>query len=299
MLNALIPTRPVAGATDPYLVILGIAQDAGHPQAGCAMACCRAAFEDPSKGHLVAAAAVVDPVTEQRWLLDVTPDARDQLRWLDRHAPGRGVDGILLTHAHIGHYTGLMHFGHEAMGTRRLPVYVMERMRAFLEGNGPWSQLVDYENIALVDLADGVSVQLNDRLRVTPLRVPHRDEFSETVGFRVEGPSHSAFYLPDIGKWGEWETPVEDVIAGVDAAFLDGTFYENGEIPGRDMSEIGHPFIEESLARFAPLPAAERAKIRFIHLNHTNPALVEGGDAVHAIAAAGLGVAREGEQVAL
>jgi len=299
LLTSLIATSPVASAADPYVVILGVAQDAGHPQAACDKACCRAAFEDPSKGHLVAAAAIVDPDSEQRWLLDVTPDARAQLRWLDQHAPGTGVDGIFLTHAHIGHYTGLMHFGHEAMGARGVPVYVMKRMRAFLQGNGPWSQLVDFENIALKDLSDGVPIQLNARLRVTPIRVPHRDEYSETVGFRVEGPKHSVFYLPDIGKWTEWETPIEEVIAKVDAAFLDGTFYENGEIPGRDMAEIGHPFIEESLARFAPLPASERTKIRFIHLNHTNPALESGGPATRAIEAAGLRVAQEGEQVAL
>jgi pyrroloquinoline quinone biosynthesis protein B len=299
LLTSLIATSPVASAQDPYVVILGVAQDAGHPQAACEKPCCRAAFDDPSKGHLVAAAAIVDPVSEERWLLDVTPDVRTQLRWLDQHAAGTGVDGIFLTHAHIGHYTGLMHFGHEVMGAKGVPVYVMKRMRGFLKGNGPWSQLVDFENIVLKKLGDGVPVQLNERLTVTPLLVPHRDEFSETVGFRVEGPNHSVFYLPDIGKWAEWETPIESVVANVDAAFLDGTFYENGEIPGRDMAEIGHPFIEESLARFAPLPAEERAKIRFIHLNHTNPALDAEGAAVRDIEAAGFRVAQEGEKVGL
>jgi pyrroloquinoline quinone biosynthesis protein B len=299
LLTALIATPPTARAADPYLVILGVAQDAGHPQSACEKDCCKAAFEDPSKGHLVASAAIVDPDTKQRWLLDVTPDIRTQLRWLDTHAPGEGIDGILLTHAHIGHYTGLMHFGHEVMGAKGVAVYGMKRMRAFLKDNGPWSQLVSYQNIALRDLEDGVAVQLNDRIRVTPMVVPHRDEFSETVGFRVEGPGHSVFYLPDIDKWAKWDTSIEAVIASVDAAFLDGTFYENGEIPGRDMAEIGHPFIEESVARFTPLPASERDKIRFIHLNHTNPALDSSGEAHRAIRAAGMRVAQEGEVVSL
>jgi len=289
----------MAQAADPYVVILGVAQDAGHPQAACAKDCCKAAFADPSKGHLVAAAAIVDPDSKQRWLLDVTPDVRTQLRWLDENAPGTGIDGALLTHAHIGHYTGLVHFGHEVMGAKGIPVYAMERMRGFLEKNGPWSQLVSFDNIDLRTLEDGKPVQLNERIRVTPIRVPHRDEFSETVGFRVEGPKHSVFYLPDIDKWAKWTTPVEDVIASVDAAFLDGTFYENGEILGRDMAEIGHPFIEESVSRFAPLPAAERDKIRFIHLNHTNPAFEIEGAANKAVRAAGMRVAQEGEQVAL
>ncbi len=299
LLTALISTSPVAEASEPYLVILGVAQDAGHPQAACEKDHCKRAFEDPTKGHLVASAAIVDPASEERWLLDATPDVRTQLRWLDVNAPGTGVDGILLTHAHIGHYTGLMHFGHEAMGAKGVPVFAMERMRGFLADNGPWSQLVSYKNIALKALADGEAVQLNDRIRVTPILVPHRDEFSETVGFRVEGPNHSVFYLPDIDKWAKWKTPIEQMIASVDAAFLDGTFYMNGEIEGRDMAEIGHPFIEESLARFAPLPAKERNKIRFIHFNHTNPALDLDGGAAKAIQDAGLHIAREGEKVSL
>ena len=299
LLTALISTPPLAAAADPYVVILGVAQDAGHPQAACQKSCCKLAFDDPSKGHLVAAAAIVDPDSRERWLLDVGPDVRSQLHWLDENAPGEGIDGILLTHAHIGHYTGLTHFGHEVMGAKDVPVYAMERMRAFLKENGPWSQLVSYKNITLKDLEDGTPVQLNPRIRVTPLAVPHRDEFSETVGFRIEGPNHSVFYLPDIDKWAKWATPIEGVIASVDAAFLDGTFYENGEIEGRDMAEIGHPFIEESLARFKALPPKERDKIRFIHLNHTNPALDPAGAANQAVRAAGMRVAQEGEAVSL
>ena len=54
---------------------------------------------------------------------------------------------------------------------------------------------------------------------------------------------------------------------------MDGTFYDQKEINNRDMSEIPHPFIIESLDLFSKLSKAEKEKIYFIHLNHTNPVL--------------------------
>ena len=240
--------------------------------------------------------------TAQRWLLECTPAFASQLERLDRFlAPDSrpGIDGILLTHAHIGHYAGLLQLGREVMGTRNVPVYAMPRMRQFLTDNGPWSQLVALSNIELRALEADVSVPLNERIRVTPLLVPHRDEFSETVAFLIAGPQRRVLFLPDIDKWDRWERAIEDVIGDVDVALLDGTFYANGEIPNRDMSEIPHPFIQESLQRFSQLPAKARAKIRFIHFNHTNPALRPASEAARSIQAAGFGLAQEGDVVDL
>lgn len=249
-------------------MVLGIAQDGGDPQAGCERADCNAAWRDPRLRHHVASLGIVDPVSSERWIIDTTPDFPSQL-----HTLGGRVDGILLTHAHIGHYLGLAQLGREVMGAHAVPVYAMPRMRAFLEHNGPWDQLVRLHNIELHDLEDGQPVRLNDRIRVTPLLVPHRDEYSETVGFIVTGPSHSILWLPDIDKWEKWTRQLEEVLASVDVAYVDGTFYDAAELPGRDLREIPHPLIGETLARIAPLPEPERRKIRFIHLNQSNRAL--------------------------
>jgi pyrroloquinoline quinone biosynthesis protein B len=214
-------------------------------------------------------------------------------------AIGPALSGILLTHAHIGHYAGLMHLGREVMGARAVPVMALPRMRAFLEGNGPWDQLVRLENIALVTLQANAAIALNARLSATPLRVPHRDEYSETCGFIVTGPRHSVAWIPDIDKWERWETSLLDLLRRVDVAYVDGTFYANGELPGRDMREIPHPFIEETLRILLRASGAERAKVRFVHFNHTNPALQSGGEAQQRIEAAGARVAVEGERVGL
>jgi pyrroloquinoline quinone biosynthesis protein B len=261
--------------TSPYTLVLGIAQDGGYPQAGCIRADCVAAWRDPKLRQRVASLAIVDPQSHQRWIIDATPDFPSQLASLDAAAP-RGtalLDGILLTHAHIGHYLGLAHLGREVLGAHSIKVYAMPRMRDFLQHNGPWDQLIKLQNIALVPIEEGVAVALNERITVTPLRVPHRDEYSETVAFIVRGPSRSILWLPDIDKWEKWTTPLESVLANVDVAYIDGTFYDAAELPGRDLREIPHPLIRETLARLANSPL--RAKVRFIHLNQSNPLLRE------------------------
>ena len=268
--------------TQPYTVVLGIAQDGGYPQAGCERADCVEAWRNPALRKRVASLGIVDPVSGERWIIDATPDFPSQLHTLG----GRVPTGVLLTHAHIGHYLGLAHLGREVLGAKSVRVYAMPRMREFLERNGPWSQLVSLQNIALVSLADNVEIALNERIHVTPLRVPHRDEFSETVGFLVRGPSRTILWLPDIDKWEKWETPLESVLSRVDVAYLDGTFYTADELPGRDLSEIPHPLISETVARLSGSPLWPR--VRFIHLNQSNPLLRENRT--------GIVVAREGER---
>jgi len=286
----------------PYLVVLGIAQDGGVPQAGVKE---HPGWDDPAFHHYAASLALVDPVTGQRWMFEATPDFREQLHLLDEMAPAPGVpglDGIFLTHAHIGHYTGLMFLGHESMGTQGVPVYAMPRMGEALTTGPPWSQLIRYGNIEVRTLGDGVPVVLNERLSVTPLLVPHRQEYSEVVGFRIQGPNRSALFIPDIDSWEEWDElgmHLEEVLATVDVAFLDASFFANGEIPGRDMSGFPHPFITHTMQRLGPLPASERAKVHFIHLNHTNPALLPDGEARAVIERDGFTVAYRGERIEL
>ncbi len=285
----------------PFAIVLGTAQDGGYPQAGCKKDCCKGAWGDATKRRDVASLGIVDPSSGQRWFIECTPSFPRQVRRLDEEYPKLAgkLDGILLTHAHIGHYAGLIHLGREVMGARGVPVHAMPRMEKFLRTQGPWSQLVGLKNIQLSPMRDGRAFALNKRLRVTPLLVPHRDEFSETVGFRIEGPQQKILWLPDIDKWEKWKTPLEKALKDVDVAYLDGTFFANGELPGRDMSKIPHPFIAETMRRLKDQPAAVRAKVRFIHLNHTNPAHNPKGAAAKAIHAAGMRVAEQGERVNL
>ncbi|WP_300541156.1 MBL fold metallo-hydrolase [Maricaulis sp.] len=287
------------------LVVLGVAQDGGAPQMGNPD---DPAWADPSLRRLATSIAVVDRSREERYLFEATPDMREQLQRLDEFYPvdtAPGLDGIFLTHGHVGHYAGLIFLGFESMGAREVPVHVMPSMGAFLFSNGPWDQLVRYQNIVLEGIEAGEPATVG-ALTVTPFEVPHRQEYTEVVGFRIEGPDRTALFLPDIDSWEEWETwpagepaRIEEMIASVDVAYLDATFFANGEIPGRDMSGFPHPFITHSMDRFADLPAEEKAKIRFIHFNHTNPVRFPDAPEREQVFEAGFGLADEGERYCL
>jgi pyrroloquinoline quinone biosynthesis protein B len=288
-------------ASTVRLVVLGTVQDAGSPHIACRKDCCRALFDAPDPSRQVTALGLIDDETGKQFLFEASPDISRQTKKL-RDMAGRDQelpDGIFLTHAHIGHYTGLMYFGREATNAPGVPVYAMPRMDSFLRTNGPWNQLVTLGNIVLNPLQADSSIELTPQVTITPFTVPHRDEFSETVGYRIEGPGKSALFIPDIDKWERWGLNIEEAISDVDYAFLDGTFFDGAELNTRDISQIPHPFVSESLARFKALPVAERTKIHFIHFNHTNQLLNQDTEEFLAVKKAGMHVAIYGQEVSL
>lgn len=301
LLLAILLASAAAAAETTYIQILGVAQDAGYPQANCYAPHCMRAWQDETLRRTTSSIAVVDERSKTKYLFDATPDVREQLYRLHQSAPDGSYEfgGVFLTHAHIGHYTGLMHFGREASNSKNVPVYAMPRMLDFLSGNGPWDQLVRLQNIRLTPLADAATVTLNGNLSVTPFLVPHRKEYSETVGYRIDGPDKSAVFIPDIDKWDRWDTDIRDVIRSVDYALLDAAFYADGELPGRDMSRIPHPFVVESMALLEDLTDEEKSRVIFIHMNHTNPLLLEDSPEQSEVDGRGFSVAREGMRLEL
>ncbi len=281
---------------DQFLIVLGTAQDAGYPQIGCERADCIAAQKDRNLRKLVVSLGLVDKSTKQKWLLEATPDIGEQLFILNTFLPTKSMmpDGIFLTHAHIGHYSGLMYLGREAVGSKGVPVYTMPRMESFLNENAPWSQLVDLKNIEIRKIKNEELIQLNANLKVKPFIVPHRDEFSETVGFEITGKNKTAIFIPDIDKWSKWEKDLREVVKSSDYVLIDATFYKNGEIPNRYKSEIPHPFVEESMNLLQDLTKTHKKKIYFIHFNHTNPLIIRNSPESKDVIMKGFQIAYEG-----
>jgi pyrroloquinoline quinone biosynthesis protein B len=277
----------------PFAIVLGIAQDGGVPHAGCNQTLCVEARKDPSKRRRVASLGLLDPASNKRFLIDATPDFADQMEAL-----GGRPDGILLTHAHIGHYLGLAQLGREVLGARGIPVYCTPSMASFLRDNKPWSRLVALENITIREVPPGTEVVLSENLRATPVRVPHRDEDSDTVAWIVRGPARSILWLPDIDKWEKWDRSLPALLEDpARIAFVDGTFHSADEIPGRSIAEIPHPLAAETAALFGGT-APPNGRVYLVHLNHTNRLLWDAG-ARAALEARGLTVAFEGQRVPL
>lgn len=260
----------------PYIIVLGTIQDAGSPHMGCEKSCCINLFKNPDPNRKVVSLGLVDPLEKKYWLIEASPDFITQcrdLKTISKFEHAKSPDGIFLTHAHIGHYTGLMYLGKESYNSRAVPVFAMTRMKGFLIKNGPWSQLFKINNIKINNINHQEEIKLSNNLSITPFLVPHRDEFSETVGFKIIGPKKSVLFIPDIDKWGKWNKNLKQEINKVDLALLDGTFYDSKEVNNRNISEIPHPFIIETMDLFKKENNFEKSKINFIHLNHTNPLL--------------------------
>lgn len=298
---------PAGGARTAHALVLGTAQDAGFPQVGCYSERCERgrAAHAAGRGRFVASLAVVQPEAERYYLVDATPDITRQIDLIDepgfrrRAGERRPFDGIFLTHAHIGHYTGLAVLGNEGLGIRDTPVYCTDAMADFLRANQPWAFLVDQGRIVPTPLAPGVPHRIDPLLEVELWPVPHRDEFADTVAFVFRGPASSLLYLPDINRWEAWDRDVARAVTGVGTALLDGSFWSLDELPGRSVDDVPHPLMGLTMDRLQEVVDAGRARVVFTHLNNSNPALDDDGPERAEVIRRGFEVAREGLRIPL
>jgi pyrroloquinoline quinone biosynthesis protein B len=297
---------PVSTMKGPRIRVLGVAQDGGLPHAACRCTRCEAARLDPARASGVASIGIIAPVSEKVFLIDATPDITAQLGLLDdvrlaeRGTTDRApLDGVLLTHAHMGHYLGLAYLGFEAVSTVGVPVWASKRMSTFLRANAPWDRLVKNKHISLRVVLPGKAIPLADRLTATPVVVPHRAEYTDTLAFVVKGPTRRILYLPDCSPWHAWETPPMDLLGSVDVALVDATFYSGDELPGRDLTKIGHPLVVDTMDLLQARVDAGKLEVWFIHLNHSNPALTPGSEALRTLEARGFHVAYAGLELRL
>ena len=272
--------------------VLGTAQDGGYPHAGCKDICCLDIWAKPSSHRFPSSIAAVDKINKNFYLFDITPNIKEQLHLLEKY--NCELAGIFITHAHIGHYVGLLDLGLEIMNTKNMPVYVMPRMKRFILNNQPMAQLIENNNIQLIEMKND-NVILFNNLSITPFEVPHRNELSETVGFRIQSLNKSVIYLPDIDDWDSWKVNLEQLIIDNNILFLDGTFYIKSEIQLRDVSNIPHPEIIDTMQKLSNLSSHYKKRVHFIHLNHTNDVLRKKSDAYNNVIDNNFSLAKENQ----
>jgi len=272
--------------------VLGTAQDGGYPHAGCKDICCLDIWAKPSSHRFPSSIAAIDKINKNFYLFDITPNIKEQLHLLNKY--NCELAGIFITHAHIGHYVGLLDLGLEIMNTKNIPVYVMPRMKRFISNNQPMVQLIENHNIQLIEMKNDNIILFNN-LSITPFEVPHRNELSETVGFRIKSLNKSVIYLPDIDDWDSWKVNLEQLIIDNNILFLDGTFYIKSEIQLRDVSNIPHPEIIDTMEKLSNLSSRYKKRVHFIHLNHTNDVLRQKSDAYNSVIDNNFSLAKENQ----
>ncbi len=235
--------------------------------------CCKAVNSGTQEGAYPTSIAIVQEDSSRFWLLEASPAIKHQLNYVNSRFPSCSLGGILITHAHIGHYLGIAQLGREVMGAKGVPVYVLPRMRSYLESNGPWQLLDSLGNIELRTLEFDRETELTRNLKVRPIQVPHREEYSEAAAFDVSTINSRVLFVPDIDSWAKWDLRIEDIIPNFDYAFLDATFYSDDELSERSMAEVPHPRVQASIELFEALPSRDKSRVHFIHMNHTNPIL--------------------------
>ena len=270
------PSQNMA-AGDVELVVVGIAQDGGVPQAGCSCERCVSALNDPDK-ILYPVSCVIRGSDGSVHLVEATRSLSPQLG-IASASLGMGdsliPDSVILTHAHLGHIDGIGQFGKEAMGQTGVPLFASSSVIRVLDERRLSTPFKANETLAGASFrpTEGCGFELEF------VRVPHRDEYSDTHAIKVIGPNHSLLFLPDHDNWGQTLDQVGAVSIrewlssmGVGFAMIDGTFWSDDELGGRDMSLVPHPTISESLELLGERRDGD-PEIIFIHLNHTNPAI--------------------------
>ena len=137
------------------------------------------------------------------------------------------VDGVLLTHAHIGHYLGLAHLGFESLNTKEHPRLGLAAHGRLPARERPLEPARPAGEHRPARVPPGQPFDLEAGISIKPIQVPHRDEYSDTMAFLVRGPRKTLLYVPDTDTWKAWTKPLTDVLRDekVDVALLDGTFY--------------------------------------------------------------------------
>ncbi|MCG7345963.1 MBL fold metallo-hydrolase [Sporosarcina sp. ACRSL] len=148
-------------------------------------------------------------------------------------------------------------------------------------------------------MRDGERIAVSQNVTVTPVEVPHRNEFSETFAFWITGTKKKVLYIPDIDRWEQWDKDIYEACKEADICLLDGTFHSAEDLKniGRDYREIPHPLMTETMDRLQDL--VEQTEIYFIHLNHSNPVIDREGTVRNELEMKGFHIAEEGMEFVL
>lgn len=295
--------------------ILGSAAGGGFPQWNCNCPNCDGLRSGRLKGQPRTQSSIAVRSSAGSWfLVNASPDVRQQLEAL-RDGPALGVRsnpfaGVLLTDAEIDHTTGLL-----LLRESSAPLHVYSTAvvhRALTRDHPILRTLESYCGVAWRPLEPGRRVRLGDdaeaALDVEPFPVvadPPKyvagrgaDEEGWAVGLTFRDPMTDGVvtYAPAVG---ELDDDLLRRFEASDVVLLDGTFWRDDElvhlgIGSRTAREMSHVPIAGPGGSLERLRALRRPRKLLVHINNTNPILIEDSEERLALEAAGIEVAEDG-----
>jgi pyrroloquinoline quinone biosynthesis protein B len=293
-----------------WIRVLGSAAGGGFPQWNCDCPGCRAVRDSTRPCRPRTQSSVVVSADRRRWyLLNASPDIRTQIESFPALRPRDGrttpVAAVLLTDAELDHTLGLLLL-REGRG---IDLHATEAVRATLaDGTSLLRTLEAYCPVrwhpvvpdADVSLGDGLSYRAFDVPTSKRARFGSESEKGRVVGYRLtdERTGRSAVYLPGMQSF----TPVRAELDGCSCLLVDGTCWHDDELVELGLArktarEMGHLPIDGpggSLAQLAPLPIARKI---YIHINNTNPILLDDSPERRTVEEHGMEVAMDGLEV--
>ena len=278
------------------VTVLGIAQDGGHPQPGCLRPCC-ANITEP---HYPVSLGIRSS-KGTNLLIEATRNLGDQFTLWGQTK----VDHLLLTHAHLGHVDGLGLFGREAIAARDIELHVSDDMYHLIDRTPQWNLMVQQGVFNIRTFTAGDVVFSQGELSIEAVRIPHRAELSDMHAFIIRGPSKSLLFLTDHDTWNETLTvhdcsSIRELLAklNVDIALIDGTFWSEDELAGRNQATVPHPPVLQTLNMLGSREDGD-PDIIFTHLNHTNPLYNRDSEQYAEVERLGWSVAYQGQRFTL
>jgi len=284
-----------------YIRVLGSAAGGGYPQWNCNHPNSRRARRnDPAARPRTQSSIAVSADGEDWFLFNASPDLRQQINDNTILQPRRGlrhspIQGVVLTNADVDHVAGLL----SLRESQPLRIYATPRVLDVLAANSIFNVLnPEFVKREAVHLEEPVELLKTDGggsgIRITPFAVPGKvalwledaskgDNFGsvaeDTIALEAED-MHSGsrfFYIPGCA---EITTELADRLRGAELILFDGTLWVDDEMirdgvgvkTGRRMGHMSVSGNDGTMAALAPLDIKRKI---FIHINTTNPILLE------------------------
>ena len=294
--------------------VLGSAAGGGFPQWNCLCPVCELAWKKDPRVRFRTQSSLAITADKDHWLmLNASPDLRQQIletpelhpRAALRHSP---IFGVFITNGDVDHIAGLLTLREQ----QPLTIFASPAILAHI----PQDSVFGVLNPALVRLqavALDETINVGFGLVIMPFAVPGKVplysegaqpaiglETESTIGLEISCDGRRVFYIPGCARI---TAKLKARISCADAVFFDGTTFTDDEMPRLGLSQktawrMGHVAMSGPDGSLVGLADVDIARKIYVHINNSNPVLVEDSPQRQAVAAAGWDVAHDGMEIA-